>query len=178
LEAQDFVGTIDDTVENIGVMDLLDGQYACAPEDGHGNYNYSLALCSKDLGDPKSVEALQDAKRASRYTDYPTYRNFNSKAFDLKKTKIIFNEVLKTPPSKNDSSNMFHLNFLTGMRSGGETLGIEKLLTPTKECVVCGKTEDLKKCAKCLVVFYCSKEHQTQDWKRHKLECQKDINAI
>jgi len=30
---------------------------------------------------------------------------------------------------------------------------------------------DLKRCMRCKCVLYCSKEHQAQDWARHKIEC-------
>lgn len=39
-------------------------------------------------------------------------------------------------------------------------------------CELCGKTENLLKCGRCLNCFYCSKEHQRQDWKRHRVICQ------
>jgi len=32
-------------------------------------------------------------------------------------------------------------------------------------------------CSKCRGAFYCSKEHQVLDWKRHKKECAKIANA-
>lgn len=37
-------------------------------------------------------------------------------------------------------------------------------------CIVC-KVESNRRCGKCSVVYYCSKEHQHEDWKRHKREC-------
>ncbi|XP_040261094.1 egl nine homolog 1 [Bufo bufo] len=39
-------------------------------------------------------------------------------------------------------------------------------------CELCGKMEDLLRCGRCRSSFYCSKEHQRQDWKKHKLVCQ------
>ncbi|XP_028902975.2 LOW QUALITY PROTEIN: egl nine homolog 1 [Ornithorhynchus anatinus] len=36
-------------------------------------------------------------------------------------------------------------------------------------CELCGKMENLLRCARCRSSFYCSKEHQRQDWKKHKL---------
>ncbi|MEQ2249875.1 hypothetical protein ILYODFUR_034095, partial [Ilyodon furcidens] len=38
-------------------------------------------------------------------------------------------------------------------------------------CELCGKMENLLKCGRCRSSFYCSKEHQKQDWKKHKLIC-------
>jgi len=165
------------TETNKGVIELLDGQYACPPEDGHGNWKYSVQWCEidKGLSNRRCKEAIEEFSRAANYRNSRT--PFDPKAFDFKKTKVIFNEVLKTPPSNNDLSNMTCTNFLTGKKTGGENLGKEKTLTPKEECVVCGKTGDLKKCSRCRIMYYCNKEHQNQDWKRHKLECQKDISA-
>ncbi|XP_067115574.1 prolyl hydroxylase EGLN3-like isoform X1 [Osmerus mordax] len=38
-------------------------------------------------------------------------------------------------------------------------------------CELCGQMENLLKCGRCRNSFYCSKEHQIQDWKRHKRMC-------
>ncbi|KAI4880119.1 hypothetical protein NFI96_005086 [Prochilodus magdalenae] len=38
-------------------------------------------------------------------------------------------------------------------------------------CELCGKMENLLKCGRCRSSFYCSKEHQKQHWKKHKLTC-------
>lgn len=37
-------------------------------------------------------------------------------------------------------------------------------------CFVCKKLSSLK-CSNCVKVFYCTVDHQRQDWKRHKYEC-------
>eukprot|EP01083_Nonionella_stella_P039410 107177_1 len=37
-------------------------------------------------------------------------------------------------------------------------------------CLVCG-TSACSRCSRCKRAFYCSKEHQKADWKRHKKEC-------
>ncbi|KAM9240702.1 egl nine homolog 1 [Leptosomus discolor] len=38
-------------------------------------------------------------------------------------------------------------------------------------CELCGRMENLLRCGRCRSSFYCSKEHQRQDWKKHKLIC-------
>ncbi|KAH7378064.1 hypothetical protein BKA64DRAFT_648784 [Cadophora sp. MPI-SDFR-AT-0126] len=42
----------------------------------------------------------------------------------------------------------------------------------SKENKELAEGETLKKCGKCLLVFYCSKECQTHDWAKHKKGCQ------
>lgn len=39
-------------------------------------------------------------------------------------------------------------------------------------CQKCGVSDDLKKCARCKLVSYCSRTCQTADWKQHKKICQ------
>ncbi|XP_054937369.1 egl nine homolog 1 isoform X4 [Physeter macrocephalus] len=45
-------------------------------------------------------------------------------------------------------------------------------------CELCGKMENLLRCSRCRSSFYCSKEHQRQDWKKHKLVCQGGEGAV
>lgn len=43
-----------------------------------------------------------------------------------------------------------------------------------KRCEVVGcekRGDDVKACSGCNCAYYCGKEHQLQDWKRHKLDC-------
>ncbi|XP_070771765.1 egl nine homolog 1 isoform X4 [Enoplosus armatus] len=44
-------------------------------------------------------------------------------------------------------------------------------------CELCGKMEHLLKCGRCRSSFYCSKEHQKQHWKEHKLICKEADKA-
>ncbi|KAI3362635.1 hypothetical protein L3Q82_001714 [Scortum barcoo] len=46
-----------------------------------------------------------------------------------------------------------------------------------QECELCGKMENLLKCGRCRSSFYCSKEHQKQHWKEHKLTCKEADKA-
>lgn len=43
--------------------------------------------------------------------------------------------------------------------------------TKTKECNVCLKEDPGKKCGKCMLVAYCSRECQSKDWREHKKVC-------
>ncbi|XP_072247383.1 egl nine homolog 1 isoform X2 [Leuresthes tenuis] len=45
-------------------------------------------------------------------------------------------------------------------------------------CELCGKMENLLKCGRCRNSFYCSKEHQKQHWKKHKLICKEADKAL
>ncbi|XP_011263521.1 egl nine homolog 2 isoform X1 [Camponotus floridanus] len=38
-------------------------------------------------------------------------------------------------------------------------------------CAVCDRTDKLLRCSRCKAVFYCTKEHQRRDWKRHREFC-------
>lgn len=42
-------------------------------------------------------------------------------------------------------------------------------------CAVCGHTDKLYSCSRCKLIFYCSKEHQKKDWKKHKINCGKSL---
>ncbi|XP_078673153.1 egl nine homolog 1-like isoform X2 [Branchiostoma floridae x Branchiostoma belcheri] len=41
----------------------------------------------------------------------------------------------------------------------------------TDICAVCGAKSNLKRCSRCQGVWYCSREHQSQNWKQHKKIC-------
>lgn len=42
-------------------------------------------------------------------------------------------------------------------------------------CGICGINDNLLRCGQCKATYYCSKEHQRQDWKKHKLVCKKSL---
>ncbi|XP_051849569.1 egl nine homolog 1 isoform X2 [Antechinus flavipes] len=54
--------------------------------------------------------------------------------------------------------------------SGGAG-GLSQSERDRQYCELCGKMENLLRCSRCRSSFYCSKEHQRQDWKKHKLVC-------
>ncbi|CAK9807639.1 Egl nine homolog 1 (Fragment) [Anthophora plagiata] len=55
--------------------------------------------------------------------------------------------------------------------SRAQTLGGDVQIGATVRCVVCNRTDKLLRCSRCKAVFYCTKEHQRRDWKRHKEFC-------
>ncbi|XP_017879858.1 egl nine homolog 1 isoform X1 [Ceratina calcarata] len=55
--------------------------------------------------------------------------------------------------------------------SRAQTLGGVVQIGAAVSCVVCDRTDKLLRCSRCKAVFYCSKEHQRRDWKRHKQFC-------
>ncbi|XP_075002539.1 egl nine homolog 1 isoform X3 [Calonectris borealis] len=55
-----------------------------------------------------------------------------------------------------------------GSSGGGSSSSSER---DRQYCELCGKMENLLRCGRCRSSFYCSKEHQRQDWKKHKLIC-------
>lgn len=44
-------------------------------------------------------------------------------------------------------------------------------ISSSSVCNLCGLGEHLYRCVRCRAAVYCSKEHQRQDWKVHKLVC-------
>ncbi|XP_040523787.1 egl nine homolog 1 [Gallus gallus] len=56
----------------------------------------------------------------------------------------------------------------SGSGGGGSSSSSER---DRQYCELCGKMENLLRCGRCRSSFYCSKEHQRQDWKKHKLIC-------
>ncbi|GAB0187045.1 egl nine 1 [Grus japonensis] len=56
----------------------------------------------------------------------------------------------------------------SGSSGGGGSSSSER---DRQYCELCGKMENLLRCGRCRSSFYCSKEHQRQDWKKHKLIC-------
>lgn len=52
---------------------------------------------------------------------------------------------------------------------GGGSAGADE--RDRQYCELCGKMENLLRCGRCRSSFYCSKEHQRQHWKKHKLLC-------
>lgn len=46
----------------------------------------------------------------------------------------------------------------------------------SEACFVCKSTEHSLRCARCKGIYYCSKEHQRSDWRRHKVTCNQNTS--
>lgn len=46
-----------------------------------------------------------------------------------------------------------------------------------QNCRVCGSCDNLRRCSKCKIAYYCSQVHQQSDWRVHKIECKKFSNT-
>lgn len=70
---------------------------------------------------------------------------------------------------KNLSNKIVLLNF-NNNKNNEMSSTIENGQKPIDNCFVCKKLSSLK-CSNCVKVYYCSAQHQKQDWKRHKQQC-------
>ena len=50
-------------------------------------------------------------------------------------------------------------------------LCVPLLNTGSHPCFRCGNLKGTKKCSRCKVTLYCSKDYQTADWPTHKERC-------
>jgi len=166
----------DRTSENYGIIQLLDGARACPPEDGRSSFGYAERLCilKKGYSHPNYDETLDDILSSANYSDA---KSFDPEYFNLVKTQRALSKILGTALSPNDARNFTTSYIKTGLSVGGEfkERKLDKELKPEKICFVCKSTNNLKLCGKCKIIYYCSREHQSEDWKRHKKECCKDL---
>ena len=62
------------------------------------------------------------------------------------------------------------------MQAKNEMVENKKLIGAHGKCGVCGRDSTLS-CCKCKKIYYCCKEHQTEDWNNHKQICRKISKA-
>lgn len=73
------------------------------------------------------------------------------------------------PSSAQSSSNAYIVYPKPQEQGQGQATAEEVVELAELSCLVCGQLGKL--CTGCRTVAYCSKEHQKQDWKRHKSDC-------
>jgi len=162
-----------------------DGENCCPPEDCGSIHSYVDALHVFYYGPAfKNNPAFAKDKSShgetiSKLNMAANYRerkgNFDPNYFSLVEAKRHVQNALRNNASKLDDRNFFKFNFQTGSTQMGN-FEETKLLSkkPVKACAICKATENLKQCSKCRSVYYCSREHQLEDWKTHKNVCGKE----
>ncbi|RUS70000.1 hypothetical protein EGW08_022236 [Elysia chlorotica] len=61
------------------------------------------------------------------------------------------------------------------MEVSGERIAISN--TESATCAVCKSNNKLKRCSRCKVVLYCCRDHQKDDWIRHKIDCKETLSV-
>lgn len=67
-----------------------------------------------------------------------------------------------------------HLQYIDGsiVTQHGIIYDVVKDMLQFRACVVCFERGNIAVCSGCYCVAYCSERHQTQDWTRHKTDCE------
>lgn len=108
----------------------------------------AIVRIRKEASDPASEMSVEERENVNKVVD-----EFE-KSDDVSVEKLV------------DAIRRVHLN-----RRVCEFCGIteEKLQQEAKEKD--SKDDKLKLCARCFSVFYCSRDHQGADWRKHKATC-------
>ncbi|KAL0486101.1 hypothetical protein AKO1_001793 [Acrasis kona] len=157
------------TSTQIGVVELVDGEGRVPPEDCGGIYQFAEYLDAEKKGSGKKFIEFQKERQNCLNS------SFAGKEFSINRQKIHVQHQLKTALSKQDDSNMVSFSFSTGVTTKPDLEGLN-YMKRKKICAVCNKGGDLKACSLCHIVLYCSKEHQVEDWNKHKKECRRIVN--
>ena len=56
-------------------------------------------------------------------------------------------------------------------------LGVPLLNTGSHPCFRCGKLKGTKRCSRCKVTSYCSKDYKTAGWPTHKKRCKLQVSV-
>ncbi len=161
----------DSTPDTEGVVELLDGERMCPPEDC-GSISEYLKMLPK-LRDKKHPEHLKTKYEVLRAANYSDAKDFDPDAFELKKFQKALQIAIHTKISSGDARNFMNLSLSTGVAHKPQFEETKVLKKVDKKCAVCGAKQNLKVCSQCKIVYYCSREHQLQDWKEHKKVCRK-----
>lgn len=151
---------------------LIDGKGACPNEDGHGNWSYAETIeILMDKNHKKYRETLNTIRGSANYGRIR--KEFISPFhFDLKKAQKDLQIALRSKESPNDSRNLFTQHFGGGLPHFPKFK--ESLYkAPKKVCSVCKTDKKIKKCGRCLIVYYCSVDCQKKDYRKHRGECRK-----
>jgi len=98
------------------------------------------------------------AKALEKKGDYPALCNVYINA--IKRGDGLEKALLKPLIIANDKHNVMSNEFM-------EVL----LLGNSKYCEKCRESNNLLRCSRCRVVYYCGTDHQKEDWGRHRTQC-------
>ena len=118
------------------------------------------------------------------------YKKIINKKKAIKDNIDLLNLIFNSEENKNSTENsngelitwILHNSLLLEKLSGDKYIEIkitreiderkiDKMLDKIRECNMCDNSAS-HKCSVCQDVYYCCREHQKQDWKKHKLVCQ------
>jgi len=180
--------------ESNGKCLLIDGAWACPPEDsngcdGMGNMPYAEAI--PILMDKKAAGHAKAIKGANSALNWRNKRiNFDPTHFDISAARADLSSALGTPLSDQAGAKLFNYPINPSASLLPVKEGLERVVSQEKSgaymeegvrvdakddkgvaVCLCGNPNGLKKCGKCKKVYYCSIECQKGDWAKHKLTC-------
>jgi len=187
-------------MESNGAVEVLEGRGMCPAEDCGGdsfwnktvyNYMHGTAL--------KKQEIAGEVSRALNYRNKPpqTFDPFHFSSEDARKAVIA---ALASPASVRgcpkvltmtpNTSGFTKPSFYSKLKKGqkivnsveADNLGVaSEVVSDRKDsknlalCAVCGNPNSLKICSRCHKVYYCSTDHQRDNWSAHKADCRTNV---
>lgn len=158
---------------------LVSGENGNLIDDTGGVSKYCEKMCQLML--PREVDPSNEEwwtvfnEQIRQKSNIPGLLS-NPLHFNLDATRAAIEKAVRRPLSKSGRENMHSttVHYQTGLTYEFNT---STTASPPKNrkklCSVCGVTVALKLCTACQEVAYCSREHQLQHWKSHKVECKK-----
>lgn len=174
-------------------IDLLEGKGACPNEDGSGNSEWAkkLEILTKGKKQSEYYKTLEEINRSANYGRIgESFPSEDPYFYDLKKKRKVLQLTLNTKESPMDASNMFTTSFapmsnfqyqidsdfLKKKMGSSNPKFTESIIDISKKCDICKSEKNLKLCARCRTISYCSVECQKKGWELHKLKCKKIMN--
>jgi tetratricopeptide (TPR) repeat protein len=89
---------------------------------------------------------------------------------DYDEAAVMFQRALEADPGNKDIVSRLRGLVRKGMSSQPPN---PAAVRAANACGFCGVSPCTVKCGGCGVTYYCSKDHQQKEWKRHKKQCKK-----